>query len=65
MESLKVDHTNEVEKRITAIHISQNDSCIFFQIRDGCLLPEKTCYTCRHGLFIDGCQKSGVCKFKR
>lgn len=67
MRASKTDRTAEVERRIAAIRINPDDECVFFQFRDGCLIPEKCCRFCRFAVFSGKSSESaqGLCKFKR
>lgn len=63
-----IDHTKEVEKRISAITTSPRDTCSFYQPRDMCLNAMKECWYCRYASFdfeSKDPHKHGFCKFKK
>lgn len=63
-----IDHTCEVERRITAIRIASQDICIFFKPRDGTPVGLRQCRYCFYAVFDikDGKpNQSGLCKFKK
>ncbi len=51
MHQNSIDHTKEVEKRISAIKASPRDICSFYQPRDRCLVAMKECWYCRYADF--------------
>jgi hypothetical protein len=63
----RIDHTKEVERRISAIATGPRDTCSFYQQRDMCLALMKECWYCRYASFAlgsDDPDKHGFCKFK-
>ena len=64
MSELSADHTQELEVRLRAIRIQPEDSCVFFQLRDGCALAIRQCRYCHYGKFSDEAD-SRYCRFKR
>ncbi|NLU24611.1 MAG: hypothetical protein GXW99_07890 [Clostridiales bacterium] len=63
-----IDHTDQVERRVVAIPIKATDTCGFYKMREGALLPVKACWYCIHGDFqrdTPDPHQSGFCKFKK
>ncbi|MDP2425546.1 MAG: hypothetical protein U1C51_05150 [Candidatus Izemoplasmatales bacterium] len=60
---MKVDHTNEVEKRVEAIPVSILDGCSFYAQRDGSLLAVHLCVYCKFSEFV-GNNKNGFCTYR-
>ena len=63
-----IDHTREVEKRISAMITGPRDTCSFYQPRDMCLAPMKECWYCRYASFdfeSKDLDKGGFCKFRK
>lgn len=64
MEQVGCDRTRELEIRVRAIRIIPEDSCVFFQRREGCVMGFKQCRYCRFAKFEPE-QTQGFCKFKK
>ena len=60
---MKIDHTEEVEKRIETIPISVIDSCSFYAPKERSFIVVNLCAYCKYGEF-DGNNKNGVCKYR-
>ena len=63
-----IDHTSEVERRISAIVISPRDCCAFHRLRDNALSAMKECWYCAHAEFDqenDDLHQQGYCKFRK
>lgn len=63
-----IDHTKEVETRLSAIKVSSQDVCSFFEMREGCLINFKQCFYCKYGVFNEQANtayQQGLCKMKR
>lgn len=63
-----IDHTAQVEKRVTAIPVSARDICGFFAPRTSALSLQRECFFCLYGKFTEGeisANSHGFCKFKR
>ncbi len=60
---MQKDHTNEVEKRVEAIHITRLDCCSFYTPRQNSLTTLKLCAFCQYGFFVDE-NKNGLCKYR-
>lgn len=63
-----IDHTKEVENRISAIKTNSRDTCSFYQSRDMCLTVMKECWYCRYASFDVESQdpfKPGFCKYNK
>lgn len=66
MELVSEDHTRELETRLKAIRINPDDSCVFFRVRDDCVMLGRRCRYCRYGNFDDdwAAGEAGFCRFK-
>ncbi len=63
-----IDHTKDVERRISAIKTSPRDTCSFYQPRNMCLVTIKGCWYCRFANFdmeSNEPDKYGFCNFKK
>ena len=64
VEQVGCDRTRELEIRVRAIRIIPEDSCVFFQRREGCVMGLAQCRYCRFAKFEPE-QSQGFCKFKK
>lgn len=63
-----IDHTKEVEKRISAIETNPRDTCSFYQPREMCIVAMRECWYCRYSSFdfeSKDMNNDGFCKFKK
>ncbi len=67
MENTSTDRTGELEQRLKAIRIFPEDSCVFFERREGCAMGFPRCRYCRFAKFEPNAEyeKQGLCKFKK
>ena len=62
-----VDHTHELERRISVISIAPRDSCSFIKLKDNPLAAMKECWYCVYAEFEkdnNDLLQQGVCRFK-
>lgn len=66
MERTGIDRTKELEVRLRAVQVYPEDSCVFFQRRDGCVMGFRKCRYCRFMWSYNEKEENsqGLCRYK-